>query len=100
MKSSLLKKIYSCTFTQPLYIYIYKTKPKKDAFFVLEVYKDILLKIIVNLFYWKNGFLFSVLCFVFFFNRYIHNFLNKKIYDDEKYGIDEAFKTKLNTNQI
>ena len=97
MKSSLLKKIYSCTFTQPLYIYIYKTKPKKDAFFVLEVYKDILLKIIVNLFYWKNGFLFV---FCVFFNRYIHNSLKKKIYDDEKYGIDEAFKTKLNTNQI
>ena len=98
MKSSLLKKIYSCTFTQPLYIYI--TKPKKDAFFVLEVYKDILLKIIVNLFYWKNGFLFVFCVLCFFFNRYIHNSLNKKIYDDEKYGIDEAFKTKLNTNQI
>ena len=81
-----------CSLYKCIYIYIY----------ILEVYKDILLKIIVNLFYWKNGFLFvfCVLCFVFFFNRYIHNSLKKKIYDDEKYGIDEAFKTKLNTNQI
>ena len=61
--------------------------------YILEVYKDRLLKIIVNLFYWKNRFLFVLV-------DIYSLFFNKKIYDDEKYGIYEAFKKKLKTNQI